>query len=505
MAFTIEILDVDKTSLLKRGTLKVTRKSDHRNSCSFTIKTTAGAYLPDIGQDIKIKQDGTVIFGGVIKNHPRLRPGVGTSNTTVIFADIDSDGYHTIPARRTVNFSYDQATAGDIVDDCLNAGLLALEGITAGTIGVGTTPMGSGGEYDAVCKNLKTILDECASASGYKWYIDDLKQLQFYQEDSVVAAAHDIVIGGAFTDYKNVKVVPRMEGYANKVFVRADYGDDGYLITAIAQDPTEQTARQTAEGGSTYSSGVYGIVVDDTSIYTQADADIKAGNELKKMCRIPIELTFDSHTLDWVSGTKLKANLPIFGINADTYFLIEDVTLTDIDGKNLYCSLRCTRRDETDFSTQRTQTGVDYFAKVIEGSKSKNKIVSAVTDPITGDTYPIMHGVVQTWIATDLPAASKNNDVLVNTDNYSHYDQLDITAAVTLDIDGPEYNRCTGASIYDITLHTATQAGIIKIFKNLGSATFTLVGTVDGGANYDLTTGSFCTLITNGTDWDRVG
>lgn len=93
---------------------------------------------------------------------------------------------------------------------------------------------------------------------------------------------------------------------------------------------------------------------------------------------------------------------------------------------------------------------------------------------------------------------------------FSEVDIQNVTGAVTLvtntsGVPAPAYVRCTGSSAYNVTLHAATEAGIVKRFKNRGSATVTLVGTVDGGTNYTLTAGSFCVLVTNGTDWDRIG
>jgi hypothetical protein len=65
---TIEILGTDRASLLLAGTLRINRRADHRNDCSFSIKTTAAGYLPQVGQDVKVKDGATILFGGVIKN-----------------------------------------------------------------------------------------------------------------------------------------------------------------------------------------------------------------------------------------------------------------------------------------------------------------------------------------------------------------------------------------------------------------------------------------------------
>ncbi len=363
MAYTIEINGVDKTSLMLADTLRVNPTADGRKSMSCTIKTTAATFLPDFGQDIKVKKAGNVEFGGVIKVAPFDRAEPGTGNTTLLFIEISSDGYNSKPYDRTINIKFDNASAADIVNYCLY--YLAADGITAGTINTGANPMGENGEYDAAGKTIGLVLDECADASGFKWKINDDKTLDFKAEDAVANAEHDIVEGGAFTDYRKVKITRTMDGYANKVFLRCGIDDITALqIVSIVQDTAEITARQTAEGGASYSSGVYGITIDRPDVSTQADADIISAKELQKRCRGPIQIEFDSNTLDWTTGKKLKVNLPTFGISSDTYFLVEEASL-DRATSVPTMHIKGTRRNEDSFSTQRSQSVTDFWSKVV--------------------------------------------------------------------------------------------------------------------------------------------
>ncbi len=223
MAYTIEIVAADKTSLLCAGTLSVKRRSDHRNSCSFVLHTTTGGYLPAVGQDLKVKDGAAIIFGGLISNITKRRIEIGVGSDKLIEVTVSSDGYQNIPQRRTPGdlYYYDQ-TCGYIVTDIINL-LLADEGITAGPISAGATLT----EYETSVRSCKDILDEMASASGYKWYIDDAKALNFLSEDTVTAAAHDIVEGGAFTDFTDVFVEETLDNYRNKQFIVGGIGDDG--------------------------------------------------------------------------------------------------------------------------------------------------------------------------------------------------------------------------------------------------------------------------------------
>lgn len=361
MALSIWIKGVDKTSLLKAGSLTINRGADNRNDCSLSLITTAAAMGSTdgsyIGQDLQIKDGSAVLFGGVIKmlNMRKLEPGTGSSRNIQI--DISSNGYSDIAARRTTTDSYSAQFAGAIVADLLLRILNATgasENITSGRIVSGAFML----TYSAVCKSLKEIFDELAEASGYKWYIDDNRALHFCDEDTVVDAAHDLIEGGGFTDYQIDGVELSLDSYRNKQFVK--YAND--TVLTVSND-TEIASRQSAEGAG-YSSGVYGDVIDDSNIFSELDATNAAQNALKRYGSMPYELRFTSCTTDWAAGTKLTVNLPTFGINQDTAYLIESVSLRDSDGLNMVASVAASRRSESNFSTQRSEGYKEYFAKL---------------------------------------------------------------------------------------------------------------------------------------------
>ena len=368
MALVISINSIDRTSLLLAQTFSVILRADNRHECSFTLKTTAAGFIPRVGQNLQITLDGSLLFGGIIKTAPQHRPGVGIGTDTIIFVDVTSNGYHSIPQRRTVSAWYRNILAGDIVKDFRDK-YLSEEGITAGTISNGATLVA----YNARVKSLKEVLDELADISGFKWYIDNSKALQFKQEDAIVAAAHDIVEGGVFTDFRDVSVEENLETYRNKQVIIGAVQEDGSPLLFAKQLDAEITARQAVEGGS----GVYGDIFIDGSITTGADAEIIADNMLKKDGTVPLELIFDSGATDWRAGTKLMANLPTFGISSNTYFLVDEVEIYDATGLHLRSRVTAIKRNTTDFSTQRKKNYVDYFSDLVRNSKAVNDVAES--------------------------------------------------------------------------------------------------------------------------------
>jgi len=281
-----------------------------------------------------------------------------------------------------------------------------------------------------------------------------------------------------------------MTDYRNKQFVVGGTDAEGLTVKTVVSDTTEITARQTAEG-STYSSGVYGNVINDYTIETEAQAIIVAENALKKYSMTPSVISFESHTNDWIAGTKLKVNIPTLSISTDTYYLIENVTIQDYDGLNLVTTVTASVRKSADFSTQRTENWKDYFAELTKKGEYYNNTVFN-TD---GTAYS-----VQIYVQDDTPAGAKSKSLWVDTNDYSRYDKTGLTAEATLTESSNEFITASGT--FTITLHAATTPGIIKKIYNIGTTgIITIAGTINGATNMILYPGESVELITDGTAW----
>ena len=389
--------------LLARS-LRVSLRADRRNSCAFTVVTTAAVFVPRVGQNVVIQDGVETIFGGVIKSCPVECIGAVLGSNTPVYIDVMSDGYSSIPSRRTITAYYTNVSCGYIVTDYITK-FLSEESIAAGTVSAGVTLA----TYRKGAMSLNESLDELANISGHKWYIDDAKQLQFKQEDAIVAAAHDIVEGSAFTDFRDIRVEENLALYRNKQVIRGGTLEDGSILVYSKQLDAEIAARQALEGGS----GVYGNVFDDTNILTEANAEVAADNLLKRYGKVPISLIFNSDATDWRAGTKLMANLPTFGISVNTYFLIEEISITDLSAGRLRFFIAATRRDDVSFSTQRTGDYIDYFADLIRSSKA----ASDFARPDRGIAYYI-DGTLAVGLKASLkaPIALKIKGVLLEVD-----------------------------------------------------------------------------------------
>lgn len=396
----VDLATLPKTNV-KIGSFNLSLRADNRHKCSLTLITTAASFIPRTGQDLQVFIDTALVFGGIIKTIPKNRPGAGTGVDTIIFVDITSDGYQAIPSRRTVTLFRKNVTAGDIVRETV-VKFLSQEGITEGTILAGA----SIDVYDQRVKSLKEVFDELADMSGFKWFIDNNKALQFKQEDPVVVAAHDIIEGGIFTDFRDVNIEENSDNYRNKQFVVGAVQDDGRSLFFFKELTDEVLARQGIEGGT----GVYGNVLQDTNINNLVDAEAAADNLLKRHGKMPIELSFNSDAIDWIAGTKLKVNLPTFDLSTDTFFLIENVNIRESSSGHLRSFISATMRNDTNFSTQRTENYIDYFSKLVKkqnGSQSDRETLhelSALSDNILHGldaNIPVLTNVLSSFARND--------------------------------------------------------------------------------------------------------
>jgi hypothetical protein len=346
----------NRSNNVKYGSLSVSLVARGQQSCNVTIFGKSGVFSVDEGKELTVIDGINIIFAGVIKS-------VSTTLITPLGEEafveygIYSDGFNSIPARRTVDAFYTNTTAGAIVTDMLGVNLLAQEGVVAGTIDAGATIP----RYSVSFYSIKQILDDMAKTSGYMWYIDKDKRLHFKQSDPIVDAPFEIVTDGAFTDFHDVQVSSDFENYANKIFVIGGVDDQNVLQKASVQDPAEIAARQALENNS----GVYGYVVEDRDALDQATVTAIAQNELKKRSMKPLKLSFNSYNVEWRPSAKLKVNVPEIGIASDTFFLIEEVSFRR-EGEIVVASISATKRDEDDFNTQKSSGFVEYFEELVK-------------------------------------------------------------------------------------------------------------------------------------------
>lgn len=149
-------------------------------------------------------------------------------------------------------------------------------------------------------------------------------------------------------------------------------------------------------------------------------------------------------------------------------------------------------------------TGLYFEYKATNGTTR----VFAITDSgidlsqfenVTFSSTVQIGGLSGVWVQPDPPANAQERDLWVDTDDFSRYDKLELSVSTTLLISDPEVILVSGSPT--ITLHTATNPGIIKKVYNVGNGLVTLAGTINGETDMFLYPGEALELVTDGSGW----
>lgn len=359
MAYTVKINNIDRTNLVRARTLSIKLDADYRDVCNLMVMTSVSGFLPRVGMPLTVTDGVDPVFSGLVSSAPMTKVSVLDGQDTKMAVRVEAVSFYKIAARRVVGAKYADVTAGSIVAD-IHDEILAGEGVTIGYIGAGADI----GELDLTTQTAESALDQLARASGYKWYITHDKKLYFQTTGSVTDAAHDLDETGVFQDFRNVSKQEDLDQYRNRQIIIGQETEDG-RIEYTKENLTEISARQSVEGGT----GVYEHIVSDDTIATVQAAEDLATSLLDLYGTVPIEITFDSYTVDWRPGTRLKVYMPSMGILAARYFLIEQVDLRDLGGTLLGAVIRASSRDAMNFSTQMKEDYVSFFRQLLSSEK----------------------------------------------------------------------------------------------------------------------------------------
>jgi hypothetical protein len=105
---------------------------------------------------------------------------------------------------------------------------------------------------------------------------------------------------------------------------------------------------------------ISGQTAGDTIIWYPS-ANIISNNILKKQGITPRTIQFDTEEIGFEPGTKMLVKLADMGITSDTYWNIDEVSITSTGNKYFKCHVNAVLRDNDEFSTQKNPKGVEFF------------------------------------------------------------------------------------------------------------------------------------------------
>jgi len=178
MSISFTINGVERKSKVLQGTLKIDNiMTNRRDVCSFIVSTHSGdSFVPSLGQEVIVTDNGTRIFAGVITLITSSPTGYKMVNHTVQCQD-----YTRLLDRRLVPDSYTSKTVNEIIADMRDR--YFPPGFTIANVNANVVIDYIGFNYKPVAR----CIEELANLINYDWYVDYNKDLHFFAKESQLA------------------------------------------------------------------------------------------------------------------------------------------------------------------------------------------------------------------------------------------------------------------------------------------------------------------------------
>ena len=206
MAMTIGGTDI--TAQYQTGTLNISGALGMRKTASMTLHNP-NSFRPSVGAQVIITDinTSTRIFGGLIWTSPEIDNELTGDN----WYNVSMTSFDGLADRHQVNEMYSNMTADAIILDLVSK-YLAVEGVTTANVQVGPLISSVFWQFATMAK----CLDDLCQNSGYSWYIDDFKDLHFYNTASLTCP---VSLTDASNNFRAMQVTRSLGDYFNAEWI----------------------------------------------------------------------------------------------------------------------------------------------------------------------------------------------------------------------------------------------------------------------------------------------
>ena len=314
MALTVEIDGLDRSTKIDRDNdISFELNINGQGDASFVFADTPDGFVPADGMAVVIKEDGTPRFTGIINRRPRRFLGPDGSGQ-LTFYSISVATHDITLNKRRVRKAYDQVLFQDIIADWLtDPNILSGEGITLDvTAGTAHTVTFNG---ERVSEALDILCE--LEGDGRTWRMNPVtaKELvvETLAETATPVTLDTTTLLGPSDGVEPPTIEPDRSTYANRV--TAIGGKPDFVITFMAEDTAEQTARALDEGGT----GIYEYEEEVPEARTDATVQAAAEAILEKRKVLRQRFTGTTDTAGFAVGQLGDVALPNLDIALTMY------------------------------------------------------------------------------------------------------------------------------------------------------------------------------------------
>jgi hypothetical protein len=303
---------------LVTGSLDIVETINGRASLRAGIRSTTGAYIPEVEDEVIVYEGATVIFRGIIADVAVRYLLMGASLISVI----EAADYSAYAERRVIKASTGGGITGRDAIDYIVDNYLAVYGVTR------DVGMPAGGTLGALSYDYAKVSDvlndivRMAAPTGWLWRIDDGKVLEAFLPGAVAWPCPFSITTGDSNVVGDIEVRTMRQQYANTIYLT--YGDGTPTPAVVtATNTSEVTAR-----------GIYDAAIQMQGPLDVATAQAWADARLAQLSVAPRQVTFVTRELGAKAGQTITIDLAARGLDAD--FLITDVRAYDQSGVVFY-------------------------------------------------------------------------------------------------------------------------------------------------------------------------
>ena len=209
MAIVIEINDIDKTGEIVTSSVMLNRALTNQiDTLTFEIKrANSSGYKPVLNNKVEVIEDGTLIFGGQIVSIDEEVDGL-VEKVKISCKDFSFD-----MDKKLVVKTYSSMTVAAIIADINTNFLPAGYTVTNVVCPIIVNYIAFNYEMPSKCfQQLATITD-------YDWYVDEAKNIYFFQKGSQSAPFNLTDTNGKYI-YNSLKIKKDIKNIRNSIIVR---------------------------------------------------------------------------------------------------------------------------------------------------------------------------------------------------------------------------------------------------------------------------------------------
>ena len=349
MALVFKIAGVDVSSSVKKGTVRITNRIGARSDeARFTMVDEFDTIRPTAGQEVLILDGaGARKFGGILAAPERIKV-----NANVDAYAIQAQDFGKLLEKKLVVRSFIGPTAaGDIIKTILDD--------FVEDPSIGQSNIQNGPNIDFIGFNhrdAKSAIQEIVKLTGFEWYIDENKELNFFPKSTTAAP---FTIAEAELRFRNFRLKPDASQIRNRIIVRGGTQNSDPFVQEHKGNPNTNTIHLAyppsgipiVENGGIKTVGIKNI--DDDTVF----------DFLYDENNLTLEYDALSPTSSNVKIT-YPVKVPILVQLEDAASISEIAAIEDSDGVYEFHIVDETI-ETTQAATDRAQAELDRFSRVI--------------------------------------------------------------------------------------------------------------------------------------------